>query len=104
MFGNIFEIHEVSLEIYVEDKLVQRQTMQAPKEILILNFIQTINEIGNDQRPMKIKIIRPEIIWDNFEQRQRVLNNEVVFSNNAMVNWEDLSSNKEVCKNEDIKE
>jgi hypothetical protein len=59
--------------------------MQAPKEILIANFIQTAEQIKRDKRPIKIKMIRQEVIWDDFEQKQRVLNNEIELSNDAMV-------------------
>jgi hypothetical protein len=38
---------------------------------------------------MKIKMIVPNIIWDNFESKQKVLNNEVSFSNNAMISFEE---------------
>ena len=86
--GDIFETHEVTIEVYIEDKLTNRQQMQAPKEILIANFLQTAKQIQADQRPIKIKMIRPEEIWDKFEQRRRVLNNEIALSNNAMVAWE----------------
>ena len=90
MFGfNMFETYEATFEIYIEDKLVNKQTMQAPKEILIANFLQTARQIRNDQRPMKIKIIVPDIIWDNFENKQKILNNEVAASNDAMVAWEE---------------
>ena len=84
----MFETHEVTIEVYIEDKLTNRQQMQAPKEILIANFLQTAKQIQADRRPIKLKMIRPEEIWDNFEQRRRVLNNEIVLSNNAMVAWE----------------
>lgn len=86
--GDIFEPFEVTFEVYIEDKLTNKQTMQAPKEMLIANFLQTVQQIQNDKRPIKIKMIRPETIWDNFEQREKVLNNEVEFSNNAMIAWE----------------
>ena len=86
--GDMFETHEVTIEVYIEDKLTNRQQMQAPKEILIANFLQTAKQIQADRRPIKIKMIRPEEIWDNFEQRRRVLNNEIALSNNAMVAWE----------------
>ena len=87
---NMFEdLFEVVFEIYIEDKLVQKQTAQAPEEMLIINFLQTAEQIGRDQRPMKIKMIRPDVIWDNFEKREKVLNNEVAFSNNAMIEWEE---------------
>lgn len=85
---DIFETHEVIFEVYIEDKLTNRQQMQAPKEMLIANFLQTAKQIQADRRPIKIKMIRPEIIWDNFYQKQRVMNNEIELSNNAMVAWE----------------
>ena len=85
----MFEIHEVTFEVYVEDKLINRQQMQAPKEIIITNFIQTAKQIKTDRRPIKVKMIRPEVIWDNFEQRQRVINNEIELSNDAMVFWQE---------------
>ena len=63
--------------------------MQAPKEMLIANFVNTAKQIQADQRPIKIKMIRPEEIWDNFEQRRRIINNELELSNNAMVAWQE---------------
>lgn len=86
--SDMFETYEVEFEIYHKNKLINRQTMQAPKEILMINFIQTAQQIGNDQRPMKIRMIRPEVIWNEFENKQKILNNEVMFINNAMVAWE----------------
>ena len=86
---DMFETYDVLFEIYIEDKLVNQQMMQAPKEILIANFLQTLKQIQNDKRPIKIKMIRPEIIWDNFENKQKVLNNEIAVSNSAMVSWEE---------------
>ena len=88
IFGNMFEPYDVVFEVYIEDKITNRQQMQAPKEILMANFLQTAKQIQNDQRPIKIKMIRPEVIWDSFEQKQKVLNNEIELSNNAMVAWE----------------
>ena len=86
---NMFETFEVELEIYIADKLVQKQTMQAPKEIIIANFMQLAQQIRNDSRPMKIRITRPETIWDNFENKERVLNQEVIASNDAMIAYEE---------------
>lgn len=84
-----FEMYEVTFELYIKDKLVSKQTMQAPKKILIAEFLQTAQQIQNDSRPIKIKMTKPDIIWDNFEQKQKVLNNEVSISNNAMISWEE---------------
>lgn len=94
-FGNIFESYDVVFEVYIEDKLTNRQQMSAPKDMLIANFLQTAKQIQNDQRPIKIKMIKPEVIWDSFEQKQNVLNNEIELSNNAMVTWQE-NKGKEV--------
>lgn len=87
--GDMFDIQEVIFEVYIEDKLTNRQQMQAPKEMLMANFLQTAKQIQNDKRPIKIKMIRPETIWDEFEQKQKVLNNEIELRNNAMVTWQE---------------
>ena len=85
----MLEMHEVVFEVYIEDKLTNRQQMQAPKEMLITNFLQTAKQIQADRRPIKIKMIRPELIWDNIEQKQKILNNEIELSNDAMVAWQE---------------
>ena len=77
------DIYEVLFEIRVRDEGFQRQTMLAPKDVLILRFLQLAEQIRNDPRPIQIRMIRQEIIWDQFEQKQRVLNNKIVLSNNV---------------------
>lgn len=86
---DMFEMHNVIFEVYIEDNLTNRQRIQAPKEMLIANFIQTAQQIQNDQRPIKIKMIRQEEIWDNFEQKHRTVNYEIELRNNAMVAWQE---------------
>jgi hypothetical protein len=39
-------------------------------------------------------MIVPNIIWDDFEQKQKVLNNEIELSNSAMVTWEENNIGK----------
>lgn len=90
----MIEMHEVIFEVYIEGKLTNRQQMQAPKQMLVANFIETAKRIKNDKRPIKIKMIRPEVIWDDFEQKQKVLNNEIELSNDAMVAWEESNKNE----------
>lgn len=85
---DMFETHEVDFEVYIGDTLTQKQKMQAPKEMIMINFMQTAQQIGNDKRPIKIKMTRPEVIWDSFENKQITLTNEIEFSNNAMVAFE----------------
>lgn len=91
----MLEMHNIIFEVYIEDKLTNRQQMQAPKEILMANFVQTAKQIKNDQRPIKISMIRQEVIWDEFEKKQKTLDYKIELSNDAMITWED---NKEVTK------
>lgn len=80
---DMFETHEVIIEVYIDDKLTNRQQMQAPKQILIANFVETAKKIKMDNRPIKLKMIRPEVIWDNFEQIRKTINNEIEIINDA---------------------
>lgn len=89
----MLDIQEVIFEVYIEDKLTNRQQMQAPKDMLIANFIETAKQIKNDRRPIKIKMIRPYTIWDEFEKKQKTLNNEVSLNNSAMDAWEEKNNN-----------
>lgn len=90
--GSIFETYEVNFETYLEDKIVNKQTMQTPKQIIMANFVQLMNQVKNDKRPIKIRLTRQETILDDFK-REKVLEHEVAFSNNAMVSWEDNNNN-----------
>lgn len=85
----MLDIQEVIFEVYIEDKLTNRQQMSAPKEMLIANFLQTAKQIQADPRPIKIKMIRPYTIWDEFEKKQKTLNNEIELSNSVMTVWEE---------------
>ena len=89
---SMFETYEVAFETYLEDKMVNKQTMQAPKQIIMANFVQLMNQVGNDKRPIKIRLPRQETILDDFK-KEKVLEHEVAFSNNAMVSWEENNNN-----------
>jgi len=90
------DFYNVVFEVYSKDKLIKKQTAQAPKEILMINFMQMAEQIKNDKRPMKIKMVVPDVIWDNFENKERLLNNEVTASNIAMIDWEENANKQEV--------
>lgn len=86
---DMLEMYEASFEVYLEDRIISQQKLQAPKEILIARYAQVMQQIMYDKRPMKLKMIVPQVIWDNFENKQKVLNNSTTFSNNPMVAWEE---------------
>lgn len=88
-FFSDFETYKGEFEIYLEDKLVQRQSAEAPKEMLIMTFMQTMQQIAQDKRAMQFKMKVPVIIYDNFEKKEKTLNNEILFKNNAMLAFEE---------------
>ena len=88
-FFSNFETYKVDFEIYLEDKLIQRQTAEAPKEMLIATFAQTRQQIAQDKRAMKLIMKMPVVIYDNFEGKEKTIENEVVFSNKAMIAFEE---------------
>lgn len=88
MFESMFDIQEVVFEVWNEDKLINKQIMQAPKDMIIINFVQTAKQIKNDSRPIKLKMSRQEVIWDNFENKEKILDCFVSVSNHAMEAWE----------------
>ena len=85
----MFEMHDVIIEVYIEDKLTNRQELRAPKDMLIANFVQTAKQMRYDKRPIMLKMIRQESIWDEFEQRRKTLNNEIELKNDAMIACEE---------------
>ncbi len=85
----MFEMFEATFEVYLEDKLINKQTIQAPKEMLMVQFIQLYQQVAQEKRPMKIRMIVPQIIWDNFENKQKTLDAKVEFSNNALIAYEE---------------
>ena len=103
MFVNInmndmFELFDVEFETYIEDKMVSKQQLRAPKEMLQMNFLQVMKQAANDRRPIKVRMIVPNVIWDDFDNKEIVLNNEISFSNNAMVAWEETYQNNDENK------
>lgn len=101
--NNMFEMYDATFEVYIEDKLVNRQAIKAPREMLMMNFMQTSDQAKNDNRPVKIQMIVPNTIWDKFENKEKVLNNRVEFINNAMIAWEENKKQKGV-ENESTEE
>lgn len=94
-FFSDFETFKVDFEIYLENKLIQKQSTEAPKEMLMATFIQTVQQIAQDKRAMQFKMTRPVIIYDNFENKQKTINHEILFKNNAMINFEESYKNNQ---------
>lgn len=75
------ELFEVFFEILIDEKLVQKQRMTAPADIIIENFMNTARQIKHDPRHIKFRMLRPELIWDQIDREHRVLENCIEIQN-----------------------
>lgn len=82
-FG-LSEPMEVLIEQYIGNACVSRQKLSAPPEFLQAQFLQLIQQVVSQSQPMKIKIVRWEDVWDNFDGKWKKIECYVEFKN-----WKD---------------
>lgn len=80
----------VTLEQYIGNALVHSQQLSAPPEILQAQFMQLVQQVASQSQPMKIRMVRWEDVWNQFEGKWKKLELDVVFQN-----WEDDVDEKE---------
>lgn len=78
------DTEQVILEIYLGNQLIQKQQLNAPLEILKMQFMGLVQDIAQNNKPMKCKIIKYDIIWDQYEKEQKIIENYIEFRNKAM--------------------
>ena len=74
----------VTIEQYIGNALVQSQQLSAPPEILQVQFIQLVKQVASQSQPMKIRMVRYEDVWSQFDQEWKKLELDVTFQN-----WKD---------------
>lgn len=86
MFFNfgLSESLTVTLEQYIGNALVHSQQLSAPPEILQAQFMQLIQQVASQSQPMKIRMVRYEDVWNQFDKEWKKLELDVTFQN-----WED---------------
>ena len=86
MFFNFgfFEPQTIILEQYIGNALVQSQQLSAPPEILQAQFMQLVQQVASQSQPMKIRMVRYEDVWNQFDKEWKKLELEVEFKN-----WKD---------------
>lgn len=76
MFINVMneDIFDVTFSIYLDNQIIRQWRMQAPRPFIEIKFIQTVQQIASQSQPMKV-------IWDQFEQKHKVLPVTMEFQN-----------------------
>lgn len=80
----MFEIFAVNFEI-TEGENTTTQYVEAPQMMIETQFIQLMQQATRIATPIKIKLSRPEQIYDVFEQKMIERENSIVFKNNAYI-------------------
>lgn len=71
----------VTLEQYIGNALVHSQQLSAPPEFLQAQFMQLVQQVVSQSQPMKIKMVRWENIWNQFDNEWKKLEYSVEFQN-----------------------
>lgn len=81
---------EDNLEIYIlEIKIgnnIQRQQLQGTSDMVQLQFMQLMREVGNTNQPIRLRIIKQEEIWNQYSQSRKILENYIQFANKSYMN------------------
>ena len=81
---------EDDLETYIlEIKLgnnIQKQQLQGTPDMVQLQFIQLMQEVGNTNQPIRLRISKQEEIWNQYSQSRKILENYIQFANKAYMN------------------
>ena len=81
---------EDNLEIYIlEIKMgnnIQRQQLQGTSDMVQLQFMQWVREVGNTNQPIRLRIIKQEEIWNQYSQSRKILENYIQFANKSYMN------------------
>lgn len=82
MFDFRFEkTYDVIIEQYIGNALVNQQSISAPEHFIVGQFINLVQQVVNQNQPMKIVMKTPVEIWDKFEHKNKSIWNEVEFKN-----------------------
>lgn len=81
---------EDNLEIYIlEIKMgnkIQRQQLQGTSDMVQLQFMQLVREVGNTNQPIRLRIIKQDEIWNQYSQSRKILENYIQFANKSYMN------------------
>lgn len=79
-FGFENNIEECIIEIKLGNQ-IQRQRMQAMPEMIQMQFMQMLQEVGHSDQPIRIKLIKEENVWNQYRKQFKSLENSIQFAN-----------------------
>ena len=74
-------IEQVIYEIWLGNELIHREQVRAPEDMLKMMFLNYVQQMAGRHEPMHLRMSGQEVIWDEFEQRQKVLPKRIDYWN-----------------------
>lgn len=71
----------VTIEQYIGNALVHSQQLSVPPEILQDQFLQLVQQVASQSQPMKIRMVRWEDVWNQFDKEWKKLELDIEFKN-----------------------
>ena len=82
MFFNFdYELTDAMVEQYIGNELINSQRIQAPMQMLQMQFVQLVQQIAHQKQPIKVKLIIPYQVWSQYDKEMKILNNYIEFQN-----------------------
>ena len=75
---------EVILEQYIGNALISQHQLSLPPQVLQARFMFFVNKIMSQSQPMKVRMVRYEDIWNQFDKEWKKLELDIEFKN-----WKD---------------
>lgn len=60
---------------------VQRQRLQGDSQMVMLQFVQLLEQTGKSNQPVRLKISKDEEIWSQFRNEIKTIENFIQFAN-----------------------
>lgn len=74
------EVNSYILEIKIGTQ-IQQQMLSGTDDIIQTQFMQLMNEVGQNNQPIKIRIIRKDKEWNQYRNKMIELENYIQFAN-----------------------
>jgi peroxiredoxin family protein len=73
--------YDVTITIYLGNQAIQQMHMTSIQPMIEAQFMAYVQEVASQKQPMRVVMTRDEVIWDKFEQKQKVIPCSMEFQN-----------------------
>ena len=79
-FEDFGEPETFTIEVKMGNQ-VQRQRLQGDSQMVMLQFVQLLEQTAKSNQPVRLKISKEEEIWNQFRKQIKTIENYIQFAN-----------------------